>query len=616
METFYEADLKDIWDSDLDPTDSLKLSTDSDMHDWFLERDVKDAAVILNDKLISDALLNGTLPIKSEHSYSLNSDGDSLPDSPHSLHTKMDDMEDECYPAISLKTATSNIRSLSTATIDPRCLTITTCSPMATTMSMASSTASISGLNLHPLVSSAASTITSQSNSSLSSNSSHSSNLYAGLCKIATTTPITLNLRQMDTCQSLNSSTDAKLLVKQQQQPALQTTHQQLQLQHQHQHQHQQQQQYLPHDDLASIMDDCASSVSSREGSQSPDICSDIEIDESCIKNEPMSPDSSCPSSPEAADQSATNNNSNGTLSLTMANMAAFTNSDLVFEHKDGCLQLTPSSQSLLKSQPFILSSSAHNVILPKITIKSEGTVTNAGTFVTASPSVTKTNTTSYGLPLTPPSSHSSDGSEGNLTPEHMLSPQSPTSSSNATTNAATMVHNARSSSQPTSGVLTVTSIRRNTNSSASSTTSSTSSSVSMGRHASVGGGSTRQPIHTPLISSQPKGSTGTLLLTEEEKRTLLAEGYPIPQKLPLTKAEEKSLKKIRRKIKNKISAQESRRKKKEYMDQLERKVDILVNENNDYKKRVKNLEDSNANLLSQLHKLQALVNKQNLKKS
>jgi len=119
---------------------------------------------------------------------------------------------------------------------------------------------------------------------------------------------------------------------------------------------------------------------------------------------------------------------------------------------------------------------------------------------------------------------------------------------------------------------------------------------------------STRQPINTPLISSQPKGSTGTLVLTEEEKRTLIAEGYPVPTRLPLTKAEEKSLKKIRRKIKNKISAQESRRKKKEYMDQLERKVEILVTENTDYRKQIDTLESSNKSLMTQLAKLQAIV--------
>lgn len=64
-------------------TEALRGSSDSDL-EWgagFL--DVK-PQVILHDRLMTDAVL-GTVPIKTEHSYSLNSDGDSSPDSPISL---------------------------------------------------------------------------------------------------------------------------------------------------------------------------------------------------------------------------------------------------------------------------------------------------------------------------------------------------------------------------------------------------------------------------------------------------------------------------------------------------------------------------------------------------
>ncbi|XP_039531675.1 cyclic AMP-responsive element-binding protein 3-like protein 3-A isoform X2 [Pimephales promelas] len=60
------------------------------------------------------------------------------------------------------------------------------------------------------------------------------------------------------------------------------------------------------------------------------------------------------------------------------------------------------------------------------------------------------------------------------------------------------------------------------------------------------------------------------LMLNEDEKKLLAKEGVNLPSQLPLNKYEEKILKKIRRKIRNKQSAQESRKKKKEYIDGLE----------------------------------------------
>ncbi|KAL2103097.1 hypothetical protein ACEWY4_002265 [Coilia grayii] len=160
-------------------------------------------------------------------------------------------------------------------------------------------------------------------------------------------------------------------------------------------------------------------------------------------------------------------------------------------------------------------------------------------------------------MPPTPPSSHGSD-SEGSQSPVHPCAPPSPAQ---------------------TPGALKV----------APRAPSSLSNS--------------------PLLTAPHKlQGSGPLLLTEEERRTLVAEGYPVPTKLPLTKAEEKALKKIRRKIKNKISAQESRRKKKEYMDALEKKVETCSNENSELRRKVENLECTNKSLLQQLHSLQAVV--------
>ncbi|KAM3909849.1 cyclic AMP-responsive element-binding protein 3-like protein 4 isoform 2-T2 [Leptodactylus fuscus] len=98
------------------------------------------------------------------------------------------------------------------------------------------------------------------------------------------------------------------------------------------------------------------------------------------------------------------------------------------------------------------------------------------------------------------------------------------------------------------------------------------------------------------------------LHLTDEEKRLLSQEGVALPNNLPLTKAEERILKKVRRKIRNKQSAQDSRRRKKEYIDGLESRVAACSVQNQELHKKVLELEKHNISLITQLRKLQTLI--------
>ncbi|XP_038196276.1 cyclic AMP-responsive element-binding protein 3-like protein 3 [Arvicola amphibius] len=117
---------------------------------------------------------------------------------------------------------------------------------------------------------------------------------------------------------------------------------------------------------------------------------------------------------------------------------------------------------------------------------------------------------------------------------------------------------------------------------------------------------------HHSLASSQLLGSGSghcqELVLTEDEKKLLAKEGVTLPTQLPLTKYEERVLKKIRRKIRNKQSAQESRKKKKEYIDGLENRMSACTAQNQELQRKVLHLEKQNLSLLEQLKHLQALV--------
>jgi len=98
------------------------------------------------------------------------------------------------------------------------------------------------------------------------------------------------------------------------------------------------------------------------------------------------------------------------------------------------------------------------------------------------------------------------------------------------------------------------------------------------------------------------------LILTNEEKRMCEKDGIVLPAFYPLTKAEEANLKKVRRKIRNKISAQSSRKRKKDYVDDMEARAVASETENKELKRKVKILESQNKTLIAQLKRMQSLI--------
>ncbi|XP_072804047.1 cyclic AMP-responsive element-binding protein 3-like protein 3 isoform X1 [Vicugna pacos] len=122
------------------------------------------------------------------------------------------------------------------------------------------------------------------------------------------------------------------------------------------------------------------------------------------------------------------------------------------------------------------------------------------------------------------------------------------------------------------------------------------------------GGDLMQHHLAAPHLLRPGTGHCQELVLTEDEKKLLAKEGITLPTQLPLTKYEERVLKKIRRKIRNKQSAQESRKKKKEYIDGLETRMSACTAQNQELQRKVLHLEKQNLSLLEQLKKLQAIV--------
>ncbi|VUZ42342.1 unnamed protein product [Hymenolepis diminuta] len=99
------------------------------------------------------------------------------------------------------------------------------------------------------------------------------------------------------------------------------------------------------------------------------------------------------------------------------------------------------------------------------------------------------------------------------------------------------------------------------------------------------------------------------LILTAEERRLLVQMGQHIPTHFPLTRGEERSIRTMRRKIRNKLSAKASRARRQEYVSSLESQVSNCQKENQRLKSRIRKLEETNDGLVATLRSARSQIN-------
>jgi len=123
-------------------------------------------------------------------------------------------------------------------------------------------------------------------------------------------------------------------------------------------------------------------------------------------------------------------------------------------------------------------------------------------------------------------------------------------------------------------------------------------------------------PSPPPLArSTHPRPRSGEALvagITDRERELLMSKhGVSVPTQLPLTKQEDRKLRGALRKIRNKASAQRSRRNKETYIRGLESRVNECTRINVDLGNKVNKLQEDNRSLLQQLNDLRRQVAKQ-----